>query len=100
MASSKKNEYSILKRPRITEKAAIISGEANAVVFEVHPQANKQEIKNAVEKIFNVKVSAVRTINNLGKVKRVGAKLGRQKAWKKAYVSLAEGSSIDMVEGL
>jgi large subunit ribosomal protein L23 len=72
----------------------------NGIVFEVHPKANKTEIKRAVEQIFDVKVKAVRTINFQGKLKRVGARIGRQNAWKKAYVSLKEGSSIDIIEGL
>ena len=100
MSSTKKTEFSILRRPRITEKGAIASSTSNSVVFEVHPEANKIEIRLAVEKIFNVKVKEVRTINCKGKTKRVGARYGQQKNWKKAYVSLEQGSSIELVEGL
>lgn len=100
MGSAKKNEFAILKKPRLTEKGAIISSESNAYVFEVHPDANKQEIKRAVEKIFEVKVTSVKTMNCMGKLKRVGAHLGKQKDWKKAYVSVAAGQSIEVIEGL
>lgn len=100
MASTKKTVYGILKRPRITEKAAVSGTTNNSVVFRVHPEANKLEIKNAVEKIFDVKVLSVRTLNYQGKIKRVGAQTGRQVNWKKAYVALADGNSIDFVEGL
>jgi large subunit ribosomal protein L23 len=98
MASIKKDLYSILRAPRITEKAA--NAGANTVVFEVHPDANKIEICKAVETIFSVKVESVRTLNNMGKVRRVKMKQGRENAWKKAYVTLAKGSTLDLVEGL
>jgi large subunit ribosomal protein L23 len=98
MASIKKDLYSILRAPRITEKAA--NAGKNVIVFEVHVDANKIEIRNAVEKIFSVKVEGVRTLNNMGKIRRVKMKQGRENGWKKAYVQLAEGSSIDLVEGL
>jgi len=100
MSSIKKNPESILRRPRITEKSATTSSYSNTVVFEVHPDANKQEIRHAVEKIFEVKVTSVNTINSQGKIKRVGKSVGRQQAWKKAYVTLAEGSSLDLIEGI
>ena len=100
MASIKKSFYQILRKPRITEKSALASAEGNVVVFEVHPNACKSEIKNAVESIFEVSVRAVRTVNSMGKVKRVGLRTGRRRAWKKAYVSLAEGDSIELIEGL
>lgn len=100
MASTKNSSYSILKKPKITEKTAIAGSVNNSYVFEVHPRANKIEIKNAVEKIFSVKVAQVRTVNSLGKVKRVGTTQGRRNSTKKAYVSLQEGFSLDLVEGL
>ena len=100
MASIKKSYYQILRKPRITEKTALASAEGNVVVFEVHPKACKSEIRNAVEEIFDVSVRAVRTINLMGKVKRVGSRTGRRPAWKKAYVSLAQGDSIELIEGL
>ncbi len=100
MASIKKNVFQIIRRPRITEKTAMLGSVSNGVVFEVHPKANKTEIKNAVENIFEVKVKSVRVANYQGKIKRVRQKLGRRGAWKKAYVFLQEGSSIDIIEGL
>lgn len=100
MGSTKKTVFGILQQPRITEKGALASSASNSFVFRVHPKANKEEIKNAVERIFDVKVRSVRTLNCLGKVKRVGARSGRQNNWKKAYVSLQPGSTIDLVEGL
>ena len=94
------NIYQILKRPLITEKTATLGSYANATVFEVHPQANKHEIKRAVEKAFDVKVKSVRTCNFFGKLKRVKNRVGRQRKWKKAYVMLEAGNSIELVEGL
>lgn len=100
MGSIKKTAYDIIRRPRITEKTALLGSVENSIVFDVHPRANKTEIRQAVEKIFEVKVKAVRTMNYMGKEKRVGNKTGRRPAWKKAYVSLKEGNSIDIIEGL
>ena len=100
MASIKKTAFDIIRRPRITEKAAALSSSNDRVVFEVHPKANKLEIRDAIEKLFNVKVKAVRTINSMGKIKRVRQTAGRQASWKKAYVTLQPGSSINVIEGL
>ena len=100
MSSTKKDIYTLLRAPRITEKAANAGSSTNTVVFEVHPDANKNECRRAVEKIFNVKVESVRTLNSLGKLRRVRSKAGRQSDWKKAYVRLAKGNSIDVIEGL
>ena len=100
MSNIKKNVYQIIRCPRITEKGAMLGSVSNGVVFEVHPSANKIEIKKAVESVFEVKVKSVRVANYMGKVKRVRQKVGRRGAWKKAYVYLQEGSSIDIIEGL
>lgn len=100
MGSVKPNYFRILRRPIITEKTAAFGSSNNGVVFEVHPDANKPEIKDAVEKIFGVKVDTVRVVNYMGKIKRVKNLPGRQRSWRKAYISLREGSSIDIVEGL
>lgn len=86
-----KDIYTILKGPCLTEKASLQQEMNNKVVFEVHPTANKIEIKQAVEKMFNVKVGNVRTTSMRGKQKRVGRHVGRTQDWKKAYVTLAEG---------
>ncbi|MCW5893853.1 MAG: 50S ribosomal protein L23 [bacterium] len=85
--------------PVITEKGTLVGELGNQVVFRVHRQANKVEIRQAVESLFKVKVEKVRTSRQLGKVRRVGKHLGRRPAWKKAYVTLAEGNRIDFFEG-
>jgi len=84
--------YDIIKKPCLTEKGNFLQESQNKVVFKVDGRANKVEIKKAVEKLFNVKVSKVSTANMTGKKKRVGAKpIGRTSDWKKAYITLAEG---------
>ncbi|MCB0358885.1 MAG: 50S ribosomal protein L23 [Bdellovibrionales bacterium] len=100
MGSTKTSKFDILRTPRITEKSATLNSMANCVVFDVHPDASKRDIKHAVESIFDVTVRSVRTANCMGKVKRVRTHVGRQAAWKKAYVYLAEGSALNVVEGL
>ena len=90
----------VLRKPLITEKGALNGAMNNGVVFEVDKKATKIDIRRAVESAFDVKVKAVRTMNYMGKKKRVKGRVGQQSDWKKAYVSLAEGSSIDMIEGL
>ncbi|MBM2834623.1 MAG: rplW [Candidatus Brocadiaceae bacterium] len=87
--------YNIIKRPLRTEKS-VADGEAtNSYHFEVDLRANKIQIKKAVEKHFEVKVQDVRTIVRKGKTRRVRFKLGRTKDWKKAVITLKEGSTID-----
>ncbi|MEA3544263.1 MAG: 50S ribosomal protein L23 [Thermodesulfobacteriota bacterium] len=87
--------YTILRKPLISEKANLLKEESRVVTFEVDRGANKIEIKQAVEKAFDVKVKAVNTIQFRGKMKRVGANLGQRNNWKKAYVTLEEGQNID-----
>lgn len=87
-----KNIYSVLQGPCLTEKAALLQEEDGQVVFKVNPKANKIEIKNAVEMMFNVKVKDVRTVSLKGKKKRVGKTVGFTNDWKKAYVTLSEGT--------
>ncbi len=87
-----KNIYSVLQGPCLTEKAALIQEKDNKIVFKVHPKANKIEVKNAVELMFNVKVKDVKTVNLHGKKKRVGKTIGFTNDWKKAYVTLSEGT--------
>jgi len=91
--------YSIILSPLVTEKATLVSGVGNQVVFRVRPSASKFAIKSAVETLFKVKVRKIRTIQYLGKTKRVGKSIGRRSAWKKAYVTLSEGDRIDFFEG-
>jgi large subunit ribosomal protein L23 len=85
----------ILKAPVITEKSQIAKSEGK-YTFKVSPKATKTEIKEAIEKIFNVKVSAIRTINVKPKKRRVGRYTGLTTRYKKAIVSLAEGQTIDL----
>lgn len=94
-------DFRVILRPIITEKASQVgSGVGGAAVFRVHPDANKLEIRRAVERIFKVDVQAVRTCTFIGKVKRTNRSVGRRPGYKKAYVTLKEGQSIDIVEGL
>jgi large subunit ribosomal protein L23 len=89
----------VIRVPLVTEKGTLVGELSNQVVFRVHPKANKVEIRQAVEQMFQVKVEAVRTSRQLGKVRRVGRSSGRRADWKMAYVTLAEGSHIDFFEG-
>lgn len=85
--------FDVIKRPCLTEKSNFLQDSQNKIAFEVDCQANKIEIKRAVESLFNVKVSKVSTTHMNGKQKRVGAKsFGKTKDWKKAYVTLSEGN--------
>lgn len=89
----------VLLAPNISEKATISAELNNTVVFKVATDATKLEIKQAVEKLFETEVTGVRTLNVKGKTKRTGARFGRRSDWKKAYVTLKEGSDIDFVGG-
>jgi large subunit ribosomal protein L23 len=93
--SSKERLMQVLLAPHVSEKAARIAESGDSVVFRVRPDATKPEIKAAVELMFEVKVDAVRVVNVAGKAKRFGGRPGRRSDFKKAYVSLAEGQSID-----
>ena len=77
-----------------------MGGDGSRITLRVAPTATKAEIKAAVERVFKVKVAAVRTCNLAGKNKQSGRNKGRTAHWKKAYVQLAEGAKIDLVEGL
>jgi len=94
-----KDIYSVLTAPLITEKATLVHETGNQVIFRVRPEADKGAIKRAIETLFKVKVKKVHTIQYLGKQRRVGKSVGRRSAWKKAYVTLAEGNHIDFFEG-
>lgn len=94
-----KASIQIIQAPLITEKGTYVAETSGQVVFKVDRRASKHEIRDAVEKMFEVKVVAVRTINYLGKARtRFGKKLGQRAHWKKAYVSLAEGETIDLLD--
>ena len=86
-----KSEHRILRGPCLTEKAAMLQEVDGKIVFKVDPKANKIEIKNAVEQMFDVKVKHVHTACMHGKQKRVGRFTGFTNDWKKAYVTLSEG---------
>ena len=91
--------YDVIVAPVITEKATVAS-EFNQVVFKVRPSATKPQIQEAVERLFNVKVKAVNTLNRKGKRKRFRGFAGKQSDIKKAIVTLEEGHSIDVTTGL
>lgn len=88
--------FQILKTPHISEKSALLGDSANQAVFKVAGDADKGEIKQAVEQMFKVKVANVRVVNMKGKRKRLGMHRGRRSDWKKAYVSLEPGHEIDL----
>jgi len=90
----------VIIRPLMTEKNAKLKEDHNRVVFEVAPDANKIEIKKAVEEAFQVSVKSINVLNVRGKLKRVGRKMGRRRDWKKAIVTLKEGSTIEFFEGV
>jgi large subunit ribosomal protein L23 len=89
----------VILRPLMTEKSMRQKEELNTVTFRVRPDANKVEIRAAVETIFSVKVAAVRTASFEGKLKRMGRHQGRRRDWKKAIVTLRPGHKIELVEG-
>jgi large subunit ribosomal protein L23 len=89
--------YSIIRAPRVSEKTARLQEVSNQYVFEVANDATKADIKVAVEKIFDVKVDAVNVVNVKGKSKAFKNRTGRRGDWRKAYVKLAEGQSIDVM---
>ena len=95
-----KEAHQIIKRPLITEKSTRQKEEGNQIAFVVDPKAGKIQIRQAVEKLFKVKVLSVRTLNVTGKKKRLGKFLGRKSDWKKAIVKLREGDRIEFFEGV
>ena len=95
--SGQERLMNVLLAPHVSEKGARLQQDSNQVVFRVRPDANKDEIRRAVELMFEVKVAEVRVSNVKGKSKRFGQRVGQRSDWKKAYVRLAEGQSIDMM---
>ena len=91
--------HQIIVAPVISEKATRVAEKRNQAVFKVLRDAQKPEIKEAVEKLFKVKVERVETLNVKGKTKRFGQSFGKRSDWKKAYVTLAKGQEIDFVGG-
>jgi large subunit ribosomal protein L23 len=94
-----KSLHEVIQAPLISEKGTLLTESANQVLFKVRPDANKIEVKRAVETLFKVKVEQVRIARYLGKVRRIGRSMGRRSAWKKAYVTLREGDKIDFFGG-
>jgi len=92
---SRERLATVLVAPHITEKTALAMQNANQYAFRVRRDANKTEIKQAVEQMFDVKVAGVQVANEPGKGRRFGNRLGRTQDWKKAYVKLAAGQAID-----
>lgn len=95
-----KTSYEVLLSPLLTEKGTLLKEKDNKVLFKVARDANKIEIKKAVEEIFKVKVNRVTTINCKGKKKRLGRHEGKRPDWKKAVVALKEGEKLDFIEGI
>ncbi len=91
--------HDLIRKPIITEKSTILTDVSNKYVFEVSPDANKANVKKAVEFIFDVKVQKVNVINQLGKTKRFKGKLGKRSDFKKAIVTLNENDQIDFSGG-
>ena len=96
VAARQERLMTILKGPHLSEKSHDVS-ELNQIVFKVRTDATKAEIRQAVEMLFEVKVDSVRVLNCRGKLKRFGQSYGQRSMWKKAYVRLAEGSTIDFL---
>jgi len=95
-----KAPYDIIVAPMLTEKGTTLKEKENKVLFKVARDANKIEIKKAVEDIFKVKVERVTTINYIGKKKRLGRFIGKRPDWKKAVVFLRKGERLDIIEGV
>jgi len=95
------NANQIIRRPLVTEKSTTLREDSNIIAFEVDPKANKIQVKDAVEKLFNVKVDEVRLFNVRGKMKRMGKFEGKRRDWRKAYVRLKAGEKApDFIEGV
>jgi large subunit ribosomal protein L23 len=89
--------YNVIRAPRVSEKTARLQEVSNQYAFEVATDATKADIKEAIEKIFSVKVEAVNVVNVKGKQKAFKNRMGRRADWRKAYVKLADGQSIDVM---
>ena len=94
------NSYEIIRRPLITEKSSLMKDVNRQYAFEVDPKANKNQIRVAIESVFKVHVTGVKTLNIRGKFRRVGRHTGQRSNWKKAIVTLKEGDKIEFFEGV
>ena len=90
------NVYEVIRAPRVSEKTARLQEVSNKYVFEVATTATKADVKAAIEQIFDVKVESVNVVNVKGKSKAFRNRMGRRGDWRKAYVKLADGQSIDV----
>ncbi|MGE4234533.1 MAG: 50S ribosomal protein L23 [Bacteriovoracia bacterium] len=91
--------YEVIKRPIISEKSTVLADALRTYAFEVNSKANKQEIRNAVRKLFKVDVEDVRTMVVHGKIKRFGRFVSKRPNWKKALVTVKEGQKIEFFQG-
>lgn len=89
--------YDIVRRPRITEKSVYQQNKLGYYTFDVDPRANRSQIRDAIQHLFSVEVTAVKTMNYSGRRRRVGRSVGYGPAWKKALVKLADGQQIEGV---
>ena len=89
--------YDVVKKPLLTERTMSRLDQSNTYVFQVHPKANKVQIRNAVERLFDVKVLSVNTASMHGKRRRRGRMVTKMPDWKKAFVTLREGDSIELL---
>lgn len=94
---NKERLMTVLLGPHVSEKSTTVGEKHNQIVFRVRRDSTKQEIRGAVEMMFEVSVTEVQVVNCRGKIKRFGQEWGQRNAWKKAYVTLAEGDNIDFV---
>lgn len=94
-----KGPRDVIRAPLISEKGSLLAENTQQFLFKVRPEANKIEVKRAVESLFKVKVIKVRMARYMGKVRRIGRNMGRRPEWKKAYVTLREGDKIDFFGG-
>ena len=95
-----KNPYTVMKKPLFTEKGSNLKETENKILVEVSRDANKIDIKKAIEEIFKVKVEKVSTINTRGKWKKFGRSIGKRPDRKKAIITLKKGEKLDFVEGV
>ncbi|MEW6118193.1 MAG: 50S ribosomal protein L23 [Nitrospirota bacterium] len=95
-----KHIYDVIKKPLFTEKGMDIKERENKILIEIDANANKHEVKKAVEEIFKVKVEKVATVNVKGKMKRFGKSVGRRSDKKKAIITLKPGEKLDFIEGV
>ncbi|WP_457913600.1 50S ribosomal protein L23 [Candidatus Gillettellia adelgis] len=89
----------ILRAPHVSEKASMVMEKTNTIVMKVLTDTTKSEIKTAINKLFEVEVSSVRTLIVKGKIKRHAQRIGRCSDWKKAYITLKPGESLDFISG-